>query len=189
MTEAIRSFVAVLLSEDLRAALAEEVNRLRSRAPGIGWVRADNVHLTLKFLGHLPPKTLERVEVGLAEAVADQQRVILVFAGLGAFPSVDRPRVIWAGVQEGAERLVELQARVEAVLVERGIPKEDRTFHPHLTLGRVKDPRQAVPLRPTLQARAEVPFGRLDVSAIHLMRSDLHPQGARYTILRTFPLA
>ena len=188
MTEAVRSFIAVLLSENLRASLAEEVDRLRSVAPRIGWVRPENLHLTLKFLGHIPPTTLERVELGLAQAVVDQQRLALTFAGLGAFPSVDRPRVIWAGVTEGAERLVDLQTRVEAVLAGRDIPKEDRPFHAHLTLGRVKDPRQAMSLRSTLRARADVPFGRLDVSAIHLMRSDLHPEGARYTILRAFPL-
>ncbi|MBI1893774.1 MAG: RNA 2',3'-cyclic phosphodiesterase, partial [Candidatus Rokubacteria bacterium] len=113
MSERVRAFVAVLLSEEVRAALAQEVGRLRSVAPAVGWIRAENLHMTLKFLGHIPPETLARVEAGLAEAVADQPTLTLAFAGLGAFPSAERPRVIWAGVVEGAEALVALQARVE----------------------------------------------------------------------------
>jgi 2'-5' RNA ligase len=189
MNERIRAFVAVLLSEEVRASLAREVDRLRSVAPRLTWVSPDNLHLTLKFLGHVSSETVARAEDGLAEAVAGQPPLTLVFAGLGAFPSVERPRVIWAGLVEGGESLVTLQARVEAVLALKAIPKEDRRFHPHLTIGRAKDPRQARPLVTALRARATAPFGRQHVSAIHLMRSDLHPQGARYTVLRAFPLA
>ena len=189
MDDKTRAFVAVLLSDEVRRALAQEVERLRSVAPAVAWIRAENLHLTLKFLGHIPAETLTRVEAGLAEAVEDQRPLALAFAGLGAFPSAERPRVIWAGVAEGADTLVALQARLESVLAERDIPTDDRQFHPHLTLGRVKIPRQGIPLRSALRARADVPFGRLEVSAVHLMRSELHPEGARYSVLQTFPLA
>ena len=170
-------------------ALAQEVDRLRSVAPAVGWIRAENLHMTLKFLGHIPPETLARVEAGLAEAIADQAPLTLAFAGLGAFPSAERPRVIWAGVVEGAEALVALQARVEDALAHKEIAREERPFHAHLTLARVKEPRHARPLFSALTAREKTPFGDQEVSAIHLMRSDLHPQGARYTILRPFVLA
>lgn len=189
MSERVRAFVAVLLSEEVRAALAQEVDRLRSVAPAVGWIRPENLHLTLKFLGHIPPETLARVEAGLAEAVADQPPLTLAFAGLGAFPSAERPRVIWAGVTNGAEMLAALQARIEGALARQEISREERPFHPHLTLARVREPRQARPLFSALTAREKVPFGHQEVSAIHLMQSDLHPQGARYTILRPFSLA
>ncbi len=189
MGEKVRAFVAVLLSDEVRAALAQEVDRLRSIAPAVGWVRPENLHLTLKFLGHVSPETLARVEAGLAEAVADQNPLALAFAGLGAFPSIERPRVVWAGVVEGDEALVTLQARIEVTLAGQEIPREERPFHPHLTLGRVREPRQARPLVSALRTREKVPFGSQKVSAIHLMRSDLHPHGARYTIVRAFPLA
>ena len=169
--------------------LAQEVDRLRSVAPAVGWIRAENLHMTLKFLGHIPPETLARVEAGLAEVVADQPPFTLAFAGLGAFPSVERPRVIWAGVTKGAEMLVALQARVEDALAQKEIAREERPFHAHLTLARVKEPRHARPLFSALKAQEKVSFGHQEVSAIHLMRSDLHPQGARYTILRPFSLA
>ncbi len=188
MSEKVRAFVAVLLSEEVRASLAQELDHLRSVAPAVGWVRPENLHLTLKFLGHVSPETLARVEAGLAEAVADQHSLALAFAGLGAFPSPERPRVIWAGIVKGDEALVTLQARIEATLAGQEIPREERPFHPHLTLGRVREPRQARPLVSALRAREQVPFGHQKVPAIHLMRSDLHPQGVRYTILRAFPL-
>jgi len=170
-------------------ALAQEVDRLRSVAPAVGWIRAENLHMTLKFLGHIPSETLARVEAGLAEAVADQGPLTVAFVGLGAFPSAERPRVIWAGVAEGSDALVTLQSRVEAALAEKEIPREERPFHPHLTLARVREPRQARPLLSALMAREKVLFGHQAVSAIHLMSSDLHPQGARYTPLKAFPLA
>ncbi len=188
MSDKIRIFVAILLSDEVRRALAQEVNRLRSVAPAVGWIQPENLHLTLKFLGHIPPETLARVEAGLAEAVADQRPLTLAFAGLGAFPSAERPRVIWAGVTNGAEMLVALQARVEDALARQEISREERPFHPHLTVARVREPRHARPLFSALKARENAPFGDQEVSAVHLMRSDLHPQGARYTVLRTFPL-
>ncbi len=181
--------MAILLSDEVRDALAQEVERLQSVAPAVGWVRPENLHLTLKFLGHVSLETLARVEAGLAEAAADQHPLALAFAGLGAFPSIERPRVIWAGIVEGDEALVTLQARIEATLARQEIPREERPFHPHLTLGRVRESRQARPLVSAVRAREKVPFGSQKVPAIHLMRSDLHPHGARYTILRTFPLA
>lgn len=187
--ERIRSFVAILLNDEVRAAVAAEIARLRPLAPRVGWVAAPNLHLTLKFLGELPPDALEQVKDGLTEAVAGAAPFSLHFYGLGAFPGMARPRVLWVGVAEGGQAAQALLARVEAALGRRGFPREDRPFSPHLTIGRVREPRGLAGLQEAMARDARMDFGRLEARALSLMRSDLSPAGSRYTELAAFPLS
>jgi len=187
--ERIRSFVAILLNDEVRAAVAAEIARLRPLAPPVGWVAAPNLHLTLKFLGELPPDALEQVKDGLTEAVKGAIPFSLRFQGLGAFPGTARPRVLWVDVAEGGQVAQALQARVEAALGRRGFPREDRPFSPHLTIGRVRGPRGLAGLQEAMARDARMDFGRLEVRALSLMRSDLSPAGSRYTELAAFPLS
>ncbi len=187
--ERVRSFVAILLNEEVRAAIAAEITRLRPLGPRVSWVAPPNLHLTLKFLGELPPPALEEVKDALAEAVAGASPFTLHFYGLGAFPGMARPRVLWVGVAEGGQAAQALQARLEAALTRRGFAGDTRSFSPHLTVGRVREPRGLAELQQAMARAARMDFGRLDVQALSLMRSDLSPAGARYTELRAFPLA
>ncbi|MEK7364476.1 MAG: RNA 2',3'-cyclic phosphodiesterase [candidate division NC10 bacterium] len=187
--ERIRSFVAILLNDEVRAAVAAEVARLRPLAPRVGWVAAPNLHLTLKFLGELPPDALEQVKDGLTEAVTGAIPFSLRFQGLGAFPGMVRPRVLWVGVAEGAQVAQALQARVEAALGRRGFPREDRPFSAHLTIGRVREPRGLAGLQEAMARDARMDFGRLEARALSLMRSDLSPAGSRYAEFAAFPLS
>ncbi|MBI4591177.1 MAG: RNA 2',3'-cyclic phosphodiesterase [Candidatus Rokubacteria bacterium] len=185
--ERIRSFVAILLSEEVRAAVAREIDHLRPLGPRVSWVAPPNLHLTLKFLGELPPDAFERVKEGLVEAVAGATPFSLRFQGLGAFPGLARPRVLWVGVIEGGQTAQALQSRLEAALTRRGFAGEERAFSPHLTIGRVREPRALTQLQQALAGAERMEFGRLDVHALSLMRSDLSPGGSRYTELATFP--
>jgi 2'-5' RNA ligase len=97
------------------------------------------------------------------------------------------PRIVWAGVLAGADELGALQAALEAALIARGIPREGRAFHPHVTLARARDRRGARGLAGRLEGRGPV-FGEVRVTALHLMRSELDPRGARYSILTEAPL-
>ncbi len=187
--ERVRSFIAILLSDDVRAAVAAEIARLRPLGPRVSWVSPPNLHLTLKFLGELPADALEQVREGLAEAVAGPAPFSLHFGGLGAFPDLTRPRVLWVGVDEGSPAAQALQARVDAALTRRGFPKEERPFSPHLTIGRVRELRGLAPLQQAIGQDARLDFGRLEVAGLSLMKSDLSPAGARYTELATFPFA
>jgi 2'-5' RNA ligase len=186
--ERIRSFVAILLSEAVRSAVAEEISRLRPLAPRLGWVDPPNLHLTLKFLGELVAKELEEVKDALVEAVAGTPPFSLVLLGMGAFPGLARPRVLWIGVAEGGQAAQALQARVEEALGRRGFPKEGRPYSPHLTIARVREPRGLGALQQAMARDAQMAFGRFEVGALSLMRSDLSPAGARYTELAVFPL-
>ena len=182
----VRGFVAVLLPDEVRARLAGVVADLGARAPGLAWVRPENLHLTLRFLGNLEPAALELARQAVATAAVGIGPFTVELRGLGGFPSTRAPRVVWAGVVTGGERLSALHAALEAALASRGIPAEGRPFHSHVTLGRARDPRGAGVLGPALGADPR--FGEAPVTALHLMRSELHPRGARYSVLLEAPL-
>jgi 2'-5' RNA ligase len=183
----VRSFVAVLLPDAVRARLAAMVAEIRSRGPALAWVKADNLHLTLRFLGALEPGILARAQEAMRVAAASVSASFTVeLGGLGSFPARGAPRVVWAGVVAGGERLVALHAALEAALEARGIPGEGRAFHPHVTLARARERRGGARLDAVLGSGPR--FGRLEVGALHLMRSDLGPGGSRYSVLAEAPL-
>lgn len=185
MSERIRSFIAIHLDEPVRNAVAAEVEQLKPLARSVAWVAPQNLHLTLKFLGELQSDALEAVEEGLAEAVSGVEPFTVGFHGLGAFPGLARPRVIWVGVARGAHECQALQACVEAALAQRGFPKEARAYTPHLTIGRVREPRGLTALQQAITRDGQKGFGSQGVNSVSLMRSELHPAGARYTELYT----
>jgi 2'-5' RNA ligase len=183
----VRSFVAVLLPDAVRARLAALTAEMRSRAPALAWVKADNLHLTLRFLGAVEPAALAWVEEAMHVAAASAKAPFTIeLGGLGSFPARGGPQVVWAGVVLGGERLVALHAALEAALAARGMPGEGRAFHPHVTLARARERRGGARLAAVLGPGPR--FGRLEVAALHLMRSDLGPGGSRYTVLAEAPL-
>jgi 2'-5' RNA ligase len=184
----LRAFVAVRLTADVRARLGEEALRLRALHPGVAWVAPENLHLTLKFLGRVEALTLEHLVRALEQAVADHAPFPLGCAGLGAFPTTLRPRVIWAGVTDGAPQTARLAAAVERALAPLGFTPEARPFSAHVTLGRLRAPQKTPALAHALDDGRSRVFGRMPVAAIALVRSDLSPRGARYTDVATVPL-
>jgi 2'-5' RNA ligase len=177
----------VLLPDDIRGALAAEIDRLREAARGVAWVAPDNLHVTLKFLGEVASARLPAVADALAAVAATDAVFTLEIAALGAFPTPTRVRVVWAGLGEGRQPLASLAARVDDALSGLGFERESRPFAGHVTLGRVREPRRNEALAAALgRARR---FGRFRVERLALMRSDLSPRGARYTPLETWPLA
>jgi RNA 2',3'-cyclic 3'-phosphodiesterase len=177
----VRAFVAVLLPDDVRARLAAVGDELRGRVPGLAWVRAENLHLTLRFLGNVEPAALGRVREAVAAAASTVPPFRVSLEGLGGFPAGRSPRVVWAGVGAGGGDLEALHAALESALVARGIPGEGRGFHPHVTLARARDRRGASGLAGALGPGSA--FGEARVAALHLMRSELDPRGARHTVL------
>jgi 2'-5' RNA ligase len=182
----VRGFVAVLLPDDVRARLAVAAAELRQRAPRLAWVRAENLHLTLRFLGEVEPGTLERVREAMAVAATTVAPFTVTLGGLGGFPAGRPPRVVWAGVLAGVEGLGALHAALESTLVARGIPGEGRAFHAHVTLARARDRRGAGQLASALGGGPS--FGEVRVAALHLMRSELGSGGSRYSVLAEVPL-
>jgi 2'-5' RNA ligase len=180
--------VAVNLDPSLRKVLAEVQERLKATRADVGWVRPESLHLTLKFLGQVEAPRLGAVADAVATVALGYGSFRLVFSGLGAFPTPRLARVVWVGVSEGAQDLAGLQARVEAVLERFGFPLDERPFAAHLTLGRVRGPGHREQLVAALASTPAAPLGEMLVERIELMRSDLSPGGARYSILQSCPL-
>ena len=189
----IRSFIAINLPEATKDALTKVGQRLRRRAPydSVRWSKVSGIHLTLKFLGDVAPSDLPEIKSVLAEVGTRHTQFRFTVGGVGCFPNVRRPRVVWVGVEEETGALDALQRDVEQNLVPLGFEPEKRAFHPHLTLGRTRRNVRSADLRRLgeLIATAGVgELGQVHVDAFHLMRSDLRPRGAIYTALASFAL-
>lgn len=189
----IRSFVAILLDDAVRDAVAAVIERLRPLGGSVAWVPAANLHLTLQFLGEQPEDRLAAAESALHAAAARSAPIEAVLHGVGAFPGLERPRILWVGLAQGALEVRALQARVADALAREGFPREERPWHPHLTIGRVHDDRRwrrdsGPALRQALAQAAATRFGTLRIAQVALMRSDLSSRGARYTLRRAATL-
>ncbi len=137
----IRSFVAIDLSVEARAALTTLQNRLKSSVPphSVTWTAPQNIHLTLHFLGDVTPETVDKITKTLGDGISGQTTFSLDLVGLGCFPNVRRPRIVSVGVGGNTEPLVELHRHVGHLLNEAtGFTPETRPYAPHLTIGRVK---------------------------------------------------
>jgi len=184
-----RAFVAIPLPEDVRERLASLQDRLRPARADVKWVDPALLHVTLKFLGDLDDGARPVLESDLQRVAAAAAPIDLEARGLGAFPPSGAPRVVWAGLSERAPgRLAALAVAVEGAAAAAGFPPEGRPFASHVTLGRVKSPRNAAALRALLEAGRDADAGAFRADALVLFRSDLAPQGPTYTAVARFPL-
>jgi RNA 2',3'-cyclic 3'-phosphodiesterase len=185
----VRLFVALETLSAVRENLAALIDELREAdAPSsktkARWVRAENLHVTLKFIGHVDGEKLDAIRGALAEVRSDAS-VELRFRGLGFFPNDRRARVLWAGV-EGSPNLATLADEIDARLAKLGIARETRDFAPHLTLARFDPPGISETLHAAAQKNAAREFGSVRTGEFHLFESKTRPTGAEYTRLSSF---
>ena len=187
----MRCFVAIELPDDVRAALARTQASLRQRAPraDLRWVDAAGLHVTLKFLGEVAEDRLSALTDALRATVASHAALALAVAGLGGFPSLGRPRVLWAGIPTGVAELGRLAAALERALAPLGFPPESRPFRSHVTIARVRSPRGTGRIAAAIRAGGDVDFGRWTATDVVLFQSRLRPSGAVYEPLARFALA
>jgi 2'-5' RNA ligase len=156
--------------------------------PGLGpWMGAP-AHVTLKFLGEVPPEALPPLAPALERALRGASAFPVTLRGLGAFPSAQRPRILWTGFEVGAREIADLARRVDEGLSPLGFPSEERPFHPHVTLRRIRNPSEAVWARKLLDRHPTTLFARGQVREVHLKKSELRPEGALHTSLLAVPL-
>lgn len=192
-SELMRTFVALPLSVALHSELARVQRDLQRSCPGsvVRWVKADSIHLTLFFLGDVLASRLVdigRVLTPVAEAAAPLKFTV---GGSGAFPSLNRPNVIWVGVHDSLGSLAALHSAVNRALASLGFQPEDRAFRPHLTLGRVNRNAASDAVRRMGEVVGRLPLGQLSEETpgeLVLFRSELKSTGAEYTRLQVFPL-
>jgi 2'-5' RNA ligase len=188
----LRSFIAVEIPTGIQTALAGSLASLKQALPKplVRWVAPQNVHLTLKFLGDVSPANLERLAETLKAEVANHETFTLSVGGLGAFPTPNRARILWVGLEAPAA-LMALLRGIEAATASLGFPAEDRPFSPHLTIGRVGQNVSGTGLQHIRAALESTPVGILGtvhVDTVYIFKSDLQPGGAVYTPLHTLPL-
>lgn len=180
----MRLFIAIEIPENIRAGFASLLKEFRAIAPQLKWVRAENLHVTLKFLGETNPAKLDALQTVLS-AVRSPEPVNLEFRGLGFFPNEKRPRVFWAGM-EASPNLKTLAADIDQAVHRLGFPLEQRPFAPHLTLARFSLPGVPPKLSQEIKEKSSRSFGSLTAHEFHLIESKLKPSGAEYTTLQTF---
>jgi RNA 2',3'-cyclic 3'-phosphodiesterase len=188
----VRLFVALEIPATVRECLAELIAELRAVALPVRdkrprWVRPENLHVTLKFIGQFAPENLARLRSAL-ECVRSPSAVEMNFRGLGFFPHEKRPRVLWAGLQ-ASENLAALAAEVDRATATQGIAAETRVFAPHLTLARFEPPAIHEKLRAAVQQNLRREFGAARTAEFHLIESKLNSSGAQYTTLQSFRFA
>jgi 2'-5' RNA ligase len=183
----MRLFVALEIPSAVREELSALIKVFRAVSPQTHWVRPENLHLTLKFIGEVPEEKLEGIRAALGGIRLDQPCTI-DFRGLGFFPNEKQPRVLWAGV-EASPNLKSLAADIERAMEPLGIPREQRPFSPHLTLSRFERSRPVEKLRAAIQENTARDFGSLRTSKFHLIESKLKPSGAEYTTVESFAFA
>lgn len=189
----IRAFVAVPVEDPVVRRRLAGARSLLPPLHGLRWIPESQLHFTLKFLGEIADDRVEAAKAatslaaGASRAVARGARPAgpfrLALEGLGAFPPQGPARVLWAGCGEGAEALAALGAAIEEAFVADGFPREERSFSPHLTLARVRDPDAGRRLSRALASLPAEPFGAVSVSCLVLFRSELTPRGAEHTEL------
>ena len=183
----MRVFVAIDIPSDIRQRIRELIEVLQRGAAPIRWSRADGMHITLKFIGEAPAEKVDRIRAVL-QAVNPVAPVLIRIQGAGYFPSEHAPRVIWLGVQAGPG-LAELSGYVEQDLVPLRVPKEDRPFAPHLTIGRLRTPAPIPAVRELLRQREPLDLGSFTAREFFLYESQPAPGGSVYKKLARFPLS
>ena len=184
----MRLFIAIPLPPDC-AARAFEI--LPASLPALRRVKAENLHLTLAFLGQTPDDRLGDVTAAASDAAAPVSAFTLAFDRAGRFPERGRPRVVWLGLAEGTPSVLELGEGVSAGLRSRGLRFDDRPLAPHLTLARVVEGATSAEAKTVGVTVGELAIGtlRFEVNDIAVVQSVLSPKGPRYTALATVPLA
>jgi 2'-5' RNA ligase len=186
--KSIRSFLAVDPPREIIDAIGMIQDRLRKNIQGdIRWVRPQGIHLTLKFFGAISESDVANISLVVENTTSNIAPFTLGIKRVGAFPDVKRPRVLWLGMDGDVDTLIRLQKEVDAELQKYGFEKEDRTFRPHLTLARIKDPRGLIGLAKIMEKRENYEAGSFSAAGLNLFKSDLTPKGAVYTKLAYFP--
>ncbi|HEU20139.1 MAG TPA: RNA 2',3'-cyclic phosphodiesterase [Deltaproteobacteria bacterium] len=182
-----RVFLAIDLPGDVKEQIMAIQNKLKFLLEGVRWVRPEAIHLTLKFFGDIRSDDTARISEMIAEKTRDAAPITLNTDNIGAFPNLERPRVLWLGMTGDVQRLMILQQVIEAGLEPHGFKREKRKFRPHLTLGRAKSSRGMIlGLSEAVITENHYTTGDFTAQGLTLFQSELRPGGAVYTNLAYF---
>ncbi len=183
----LRCFIAIEIPETIKKDIGSIVEISKKREADVRWVENKNIHLTLKFLGNTPEELLSPLYESLQNVALSYKPLYIRICKTGVFPNKKYPRVIWVGIED-SEILKRLQRDIEDSITLLGFQKEERAFHPHLTIARVRSQKKIESLMTELDNYKEKDFGVFEVNSIKLIRSELKPTGAQYYCIYEIPL-
>ncbi len=176
----MRSFIAIDLPERVKSAISELQQELKKCKADIRWVKPDNIHLTLKFLGDTDEKILDRIVEATKAVCSGYSGFNLEIKSVGVFPDMRAPRVLWVGISDN-DSLSGLQKSIEDGLAKLWFTPEKRRFRPHLTLGRFRSSSGKEGLYDKIEEHKNLSLGSMEVESLFLIKSELTPSGAEYT--------
>jgi len=177
MSKYVRSFIALYPDPDARTHMAGFISCMRERNSSCRWEQPDKVHITLKFLGDVLPATLDAITADLKEQIVAEGVITARIDRTGAFPGMQRPRIIWLGFSESVGKVRTLQQLIEDVTEKHGLLREQKKFTAHFTVGRVKRDANTEGLENEIEACSFQP-ATVHFSAVRIMESTLTPEGA-----------
>jgi RNA 2',3'-cyclic 3'-phosphodiesterase len=193
MSQKIRTFIAFDTPPEFKIAAERIQHELAVPGAPVRWESTYKLHLTMKFLGDTDAGTIEKLSATLTEIASAQRPFRISYKGLGCFPNSRNPRVIWIGCIPLSSGLEHLHDTIEERCAAYGFEKENRNFHPHITIGRVKirSGKDRRPIPDLIKKMESITFDSIDdeVHTLLLMKSELRPGGSVYSILRQFSLS
>ncbi len=183
----LRCFIAIDIPKEIKENISEVINLLSKYGADIKWVKPENLHITLKFLGKTQDLLISKIKEELSHVISLYNPFHIKIYGTGMFPAVKRPRIIWIGV-ENSNVLISLKEDIEESMSMLGYQKEEKEFNPHLTIGRIRSHKGIQNIIAALNNFKDKFFGNIMIERIKLMKSDLKPEGAEYTCLSDFML-
>jgi len=183
MSKTVRTFIAIEIPNTVISKIRELQDAIKAYGFKIRWVRAENIHLTLKFLGDVEEIKINEIAKAVSKTAEEHSPISLKAKGIGVFPGIKRPRVLWVGLAGQLEALVKLQKTLDENLIVLDFSREKRAFKGHLTMGRIKDRIDVKKLGDALMAFRRFESETFTAGQIILYKSDLTPSGAVYTKL------
>ncbi len=186
-SDSIRCFVAIEIPDRIQVILSEIQAEFHQRIKKASWTRSKNFHLTLKFLGNVEKSSIKEINSTLARITACHESFCINIGGIGTFPNLYRPRVLWVGLIQGANETATLANSINRELEKLGFPNDNR-FHPHLTLARLKESVNLKTYTESFKKFETIAGTSMNVNHLTLIKSELRPNGALYTPLHIYPL-
>ena len=179
----IRTFIAVNLPPEIKDALYGLQQDLSAERLPVRWIKPESIHITLKFIGEIPEELVQHIKTELFETPTPLcEPFPITISGTGIFPNARRPRILWVGITKGAEQLAGLAKYFEDALLPLNIPKEDRPFKPHITIGRFTNQNPIKNAAAIISPAVPEPM-TFTANAVFFMKSTLKPSGAEYSVI------
>lgn len=184
----MRTFLAIPLPAAVTEAMEPLLRELRECGAKATWVRPENLHFTLRFFGDITPAQRDLISTHFLESTRSISAFEIVVRGLGTFPNTRRPAVVWIGAATGGNQLGALNAAAEEAASQIGLPPDANTYHPHVTLGRIRNAFELGSLPTLLESRGVFDAGAFRAERVALLESTLSAEGAHYRTKAEFPL-